>query len=152
MARFQVKNLTVDIVSSAAAEITPELCLFPTKRCPHFTLNCPLNTYIFCWRQITLECPFISDYCLLTRDGCGVNYSTCLDTRLFLIDVERLVINPDDVKVVQKQVGDLLKAVETRGPEVARAMAPQTAEQAQLLERSLTDALAEVRKLKKELG
>ena len=152
MARFQVKNLSVDIVSSAAAELTPQLCLFPTKRCPHFSLRCPVNTYIFCYRQITVDCPFFSVDCLLTRDGCGLNYSTCLDSRLFIIDVERLVINPGDIKVVQKQVGDLLKGVEARATEVAQDMAPQTVEQADLLEKNLTAALTEVRRIKKELG
>lgn len=152
MARFAVKNLMVDVVSSAAAQYTPQLCLFPTKQCPHLTLDCPNHTHIFCWRHITADCPFFSVDCLLTNDGCGINYSTCFDSRLFLIDIERLVINPADIKVVKKQIGEVLDAVKDRGPEVARDMAPRTAEQAELLEKALSEALDEVKKLKKDLG
>jgi hypothetical protein len=152
MARFNVKNLSVDIVSASAVKITPNLCLFPTRNCPHFTLDCPRNTLIFCWRHITLDCPVFSIDCILSDGGCGVNYSTCLDSRLFLIDVERLVINPADIKMVQKNVKELMEAVQARAPEIAQDMAPQTKESAAFLEKHLAAALEEVRSIKEKLG
>jgi len=75
-----------------------------------------------------------------------------VNTELFVIDVERLVVNPDDIRVVQAQVGKLLEAVETRAPEVACDLAPRTAEQAALLEQGLKAALEKVKQIKKKLG
>ncbi|MFL7808024.1 MAG: hypothetical protein AB8I80_05315, partial [Anaerolineae bacterium] len=88
--------------------------------------------------------------CLLSG-GCGVNYSTCMDTQLYVIDIERLVINPDDIKVVQAQLNEALQAVAVRGKEIAQDMAPQTLEQAEMLEADLHGALEEVQALKNRL-
>jgi hypothetical protein len=75
-----------------------------------------------------------------------------MDSRLWVIDMERLVINPDDIKVVQGQLNEALKAVSARAKEVSRDMMPQTAEQAEMLETELKAALAEVQAVSKKLG
>ena len=155
MAEFKVKNLMIDIVSARTGDVAGPICRFPTRDCLHFTLGCRLNTFACPDRSIVCRDPTIvgcfKGSCFVS-DGCGVNYSTCMDTRLWVIDIERLVINPDDINVVQAQLDEALKAVSVRANEIAQDMAPQTLEQAELLESGLKDALEEVQAVKKKLG
>ncbi|MCB1906020.1 MAG: hypothetical protein KDH15_01520 [Rhodocyclaceae bacterium] len=155
MAQFKVKNLMVDIASAKLDEIAGAICHFPTNACVNFTLHCRLNTYhcpdrsLLC-RNPTLTACFRGS-CFLS-DGCGVNYSTCMDTRLWVIDFERLVINPDDIKAVQGQLNEALKALSVRSEEISHDMKPKTVEQAEMLEAGLKAALEEVQAARKEMG
>ena len=155
MAQFKVKNLMVDVVSAKAAEIAGPICLFPTNACHHFTLQCRLNTLACADHTMVCRDPTVfgcfKGSCFIS-DGCGVNYSTCMDTRLWVIDMERLVINPDDIKVVQGHLNEALKELRVRGEEVTQDMQPQTVQQAEMLEDHLKAALEEVQAVKKNLG
>ena len=62
------------------------------------------------------------------------------------------MINPDDIKVVQAQLDETLEAVRVRGKEISNDMAPQTIEQAEMLEAELQGALEAVEASKKRLS
>jgi hypothetical protein len=148
---FKVKDLMIDVTSIELAKKTKDLglCRFPTKWCGALLSRCPdnslcLNRSVFCPTD-TLRCPGVTD-------GCGLNYSTCLDSRFFLVDLEKLVINPDDINIVRDQMEQVLKAAEVRGTEVAENLRPQTMEQAEFLEQHLEAALDQIREMKDELG
>jgi len=151
-ARFKVQDLMVDVVAPNLDRLG-RYCLFPTKVCPHLTLACPDDTFIVCWQGLTVDpCGGrLTMDCLIT-DGCGVNYSTCWQSELFVIDVEKLVINPKEIDVLREQVDVLLNAAGERGSEVTQAMQPQNLAQAELLEEQLSAALKEVQKIKKQFG
>ncbi len=154
MPQFKVKNLMIDVVSAKAAEIAGECCLFPTVDC-FLTFDCNFRSLVCPGNSIVCRDPSViacrRGSCLIT-DGCGLNYSTCAaDSGFYLIDLERLVINPDDIKVVQAQLNETLKAVGVRAQRVAKDMAPQTLAQAELLEEQLEGALKEVKAIKAEL-
>lgn len=152
MAQFKVKNLMIDVVSADLEGRLGELCLFPTNHCPSFSLICPNQTFIGCfWRTINCLITDCLRSCFIS-DGCGLNYSTCFQTDIWIIDLKRLIINPDDITVVQDQLNQALKALGTRADEVGKNMRPQTIEQAEMLEQHLKQALDEVQRLKKELG
>lgn len=104
MKQFLVRNLMGDVLSSELTQRFGELCRFPTHDClltdyciqPTF---CNHQTFIGCGQQ-TL-CGARTDLCIMA-DGCGINYSTCFaGTQTVIIDVEQLLINPDDVGIVR---------------------------------------------------
>lgn len=150
---FKVRDLMIDVVSVDLAEKTRELglCRFPTRWCGALLSPCPNNTFcinptVYC-PQDTLQCPART-----LIDGCGVNYSTCLDSRFVVIDVEQLVINPDQIDIVREQMDQVLEAAQARGAEVAENLQPKTLEQAEFLEEQLQAALREVKDIKDKLG
>ena len=150
MSEFRLKNLMIDVLDRSVRDKFPDLCLFPTRYCRFFISRCIQPTFIAC-RFDTIDC-LITNHCLLTNGGCGVNYSTCYQTDLFIIDLKTLVINPADIRVVQQQLKEVFSAVEERAAEVQHNMAPQSIEQINVLEDQLKGALDELANLKKQMG
>jgi len=72
----------------------------------------------------------------------------CGGTELVVIDLRKLVVNPEVIKEVQSELEEVLKVAAERGVEINKSMAPQTKAQAELLEAELKAALEEVQKLK----
>ena len=159
MSEFKVKNLMIDVVSAGVGELGA-ICAFPTRDCPHLSLICPGDThicrqptFIICDKG-TIVCPAISkiDCEKGTFDHtCGPNYSTCWQSELWVVDLKRLLVNPDDIRVVREQLDHVMRAVESRGVEIAKDMQPQTRQQAEFLEQQLEVALREVQELKNQL-
>jgi hypothetical protein len=143
MAEFKIKNLMVDILNKDLIEKIGPFCKFPTRYCRYFISPCLYPTEIACPNQ-TIDC-FVSD-------GCGVNYSGCYRTDLWVLDTKTLVINPEDILVVRKQMDELFKAIEVRAAEVKVEMRPQNLKQVQVLEDQLNVALEELQRIKAELG
>ena len=153
MAEFKIKNLMIDVVAADKAKLG-ELCLFPTKYCRFLSIHCPKDTYIVCdW--ITQWCKGQTLDCMAScfvSGGCGVNYSTCWNSELFMIDIKQLVINPDEINVLRDQLDEVFKAVEVRALEVEADMAPKNLEQAEYVESQLQNALKHVQNLKRKMG
>ena len=149
MPTFRIKDLAINVASAKIADID-KICLFPTRQCGYLlSQGCrPCSFYIsdpcWHWTQNCGACSFLSD-------GCGLNYSTCWRSDIFLINIKDLVINPADVTIVRQQMDAVLKAVQERGAEIAASMRPQTAAQIEMLEKQLSEALKELGTLKKEI-
>lgn len=166
MAEFKIKNLMVDVVSGVHFPDLDKLCLYPTKLC----LISKCFKYISCdpptW-CIMGSCTAPSAggaACLkFNTDICPINtchlptYVTpdvliaCGDSKMLVIDLDKLAINPEVIKEVQAELDQVLKVVAEHGVEINRAMAPQTLAQAEVLEKELTAALEEVKRLKSGL-
>ncbi|CAG0936697.1 hypothetical protein TFLX_05580 [Thermoflexales bacterium] len=174
MPTFKIKNLMIDVVSAARVPDLDKLCVFPTNvncgniiskclkflSCAMLTKDVPcgpctvLNTkcgiyYVthFCdgcsiISPIVAECAGVSVECAGSDLPVG-----CAGSEWAVIDLRKLVINPELIKEVQAELDEVLKAVAERGVEINKAMAPQTQAQAEALEKELTTALEEVRKL-----
>jgi hypothetical protein len=168
MATFKIKNLMVDVVSSAPVPDLDKLCKSPTLFC--YITGCQKKPSIHqCdWGAPSIACavracsmlptmiPCISDTCLVCNDPSVACEGThvpiaCGDSELLVIDLEKLVVNPELIKDVQAELDQVLKAVAKRGVEINKEMAPQTLAQAELLEKELTAALEEVKRLKGSL-
>lgn len=156
-AQFKVQDLLVDVVAPNLERLG-QFCLFPTKYCKFLTLDCPQNTFILCvWGNTYDPCRLDASLIpcgggLTDGGGCGANYSTCWQSELFLLDIEKLLINPAEIDQVREQVNTLLEAVSSRAKEVQQDMQPKTLAQAELLEQELQEALEEVQQLKERLG
>jgi hypothetical protein len=165
MPEFKIKNLMVDIVSGVKVPDLDKLCLYPTKLC----LISKCFKYISCETPslcITATCTVPSAGCLLpcskylTKPPCPMDtchhptYVTpdvliaCGDSKMLVIDLDKLAINPEVIKEVQAELDQVLKVVAEHGVEINQAMAPQTLAQAEVLEKELTAALEEVKRLK----
>lgn len=180
MAEFKIKNLMVDVVSGVQVPDLDKLCLWPTAHCVFprtcYTVitclfacsklptcwfpcslrpTCPLHTCLFGCSFHPTTCPLHTTilYCTPPSEGCeGTEMVVgCGDSELLVIDLQKLVINPELIKEVQAELDHVLNAVAERGVEINKAMAPQTLAQAEVLEKELKAALEEVQKLKGNL-
>ena len=168
MKKFRVKNLTVAVGSDQQLKrcgvnfscpggagsfcgIT-NYCRFPTKYCDGITIHCFTGS-VNCGPEVTLGCPAGSIGCLVTKGGCGLNYSTLPPT-----DFTHLVQELDDVtaqlELIDVMKADLKLAMENLGEveqSLEQAAQPQTLEEAKEVEANLESALAEVKGLVKKL-
>ncbi len=157
MAEFRVKNLMIDVVKADTQKLEP-ICRFPsnacllTDACPRYTFivckgltRCPGNTFVCPDRTLVCENYTVID------DGCGLNYSTCFRSDVFVLDIRKLVVNPDDIGVLREQLGTLVDALERQSVVVNKSMAPSTKAQAEVLEAELEKALKEVKAAKAKL-
>ncbi len=164
MAEFKIKNLMVDVVSGVHFPDLDKLCLYPTKLC----------LISKCFKYISCDLPSacIMGSCTVPSAGClwaCSKYASkpcidatchmptnvtpdvlivCGDSKMLVIDLDKLAINPEVIKEVQAELDQVLKVVAEHGVEINRAMAPQTLAQAEVLEKELTVALEEVKRLK----
>ena len=171
MPTFKIKNLMIDVVSAARVPDLDKLCGFPTDvNCGNLLSKC--LKFISC-KMASIPCgpcTVLNTHCGLTPtnicDACTyispvvaecVGPSVpcagsdlpigCAQSEWAVIDLRKLVINPALIKEVQAELDEVLKVVAERGVEINKAMAPQTQAQAEALEKELTAALEEVRKL-----
>ncbi|MCO5183991.1 MAG: hypothetical protein M9928_11640 [Anaerolineae bacterium] len=149
--QFKVKDLAIGVSAHKLIDLD-KLCLFPTRRCRYFitTIHCKPCTWIPSIIQCD-PCTLLITEIPITDGPCGLAHTTCLDTLLYVLDVRQLVINPDDLGLVREQMDKFFNVVTERGAEVARAMAPQTLEQVDLVESELKAALEEIQVLRDRL-
>ena len=134
---FKVKDLMIDVLPKAAIDL-PQPC--PIRSCLAQSRICPGGT-----------CGPGSIYCF----G-GSDFTTWWD-RLLPIIYERTSpviygqFSAQELAALKADLKQALIEVETRENVLAAGMKPQTLEEAQTLEKKLTDALHEIRHLKGEL-
>ena len=143
MAEFKIKNLMVDVVSRDVVDKIGNFCRFPTRYCRYFISPCIYPTE---W-----HCPYGTIDCLIS-DGCGVNYSGCYRSDIWILDTKTLVINPEDIRIVRTQLDEMFKAIEGRAEEVQAEMRPQNLKQVEILEEQLKIALDELERIKGEMS
>ena len=144
MAEFKIKNLMVDIVSADIVDKIGKFCRFPTRYCHFFISPCIFPSGVACELK-SIDC--------LISEGCGPNRSTCVaGSETWLIDLETLVINPEDIRIVQAQLDEMFHAIKVRAAEVEIEMRPQNLKQVEILEEQLNIALDELKRIRGELG
>jgi hypothetical protein len=176
---FKIKNLMVDVLSGAKMPDIDKLCALPTNRncglyisiCIHEQSYCGPGTYNPCllapnslWppgSQFCGPCDWPSHYQLNTPVAACVGPSvecngsdlpiSCGNSDWVVIDLRKLVVNPEVIDEVRTELSQVLDAAAKLGADVTKAMMPQTVEQAQALEKYLADALAEVQQKKETL-
>ncbi len=159
MPEFKIKNLMIDVVSGVKVPDLDKLCLKPTKL-PGCWFPRSCRVFISPCGPWTPPCPMHTDPCYMIRStvfecmgesvGCAGSDLpiACGGTELVVIDLEKLVTNPEIINEVKAELEEVLKVAGERGIELNKAMAPQTKAQAELLETELKAALEEVQKLK----
>jgi hypothetical protein len=162
MSEFKIKNLMIDVVSGVQVPDLDKLCLRPTKlpgcwfprSCMRFIspcgiwTPCPIRSIDPChfMRTTILECIGESMGCA----GSDLPIA-CGGTELVVIDLGKLLVNPELINEVRAELDEVLKIASERGVQLTKALAPQTKAQAELLETELKAALEEVQKLKGNL-
>lgn len=175
MPTFKIKNLMIDVVAARVPDLD-KLCLIPTNvNCGNIISRClflhssPPHTPDCCrWPSYNCLCTFQPTPCIPTPCPHGSVLECvgptvdCAGSDLpvgcgggsdwVVIDLGKLVVNPESIKDVQAELEKVWPAVKERATELSLAIAPQTLAQAKLLEEQLTDALNAVGQMKEKLG
>lgn len=168
MKKFRVKNLTVSVGSGqqlkkcgvnfscpgGAGSVCAftDACRFPSNLCDGITIHCFTGS-VNCGPVHTLGCPGGSIDCLITRGGCGLNYSTLPPTEFsVLIDnVEDVTDKLELIDVLKDDLNVALKNISELETDLSKTARPQTLDEAKAVEKDLQGALKEVQTLMKKL-
>jgi hypothetical protein len=146
--QFKVSDTLVTVVPKLTDDLA-KVCLFRTRICFHPTICLNPSICFGCtWRPTFCYCSFGTFHC--PGNSCGLGGSAC-DPTQFCAGTEPFVIqDKEDLVSLRAELQDTLKrldAVESAGlPSAIKSKA-----EADALERSLTEALEQVRAAKKNL-
>jgi hypothetical protein len=166
-----MKNLSVTLGDVAAggnvAQLTPQICLWPTFTVCHFITpqtchylisclypsgHCVTPTPLTCWTPTPDGCWTLSpDPCGHLSPVCELSMTpTVLET--FKATTPVLAVASDkELDAIRADLERVIETARARGMQTGPAARPQTAAEVDMLERELKAALKEVQDMKKEM-
>lgn len=176
MPEFKIKNLMIDVISGTQFPDRDKICLWPTiqqcliTKCFKYLSQVPCLPYSKPCAVITPydpHCGYRSPWCAGCSiispvvAGCAAGPSVecagsdlpinCGGSDYVVIDIRKLLENPEIIRSVQEELTLVLDTVAKRGLEISKEMAPQTKEQMDVIEKELTAALEEVRRMRESM-
>lgn len=152
MKKFRVKNLTVAVDSADLQKcgkfFSNPVCVFTAgcgvTFCDGITVHC-LTGSVNCGPKLTLHCGISRD-CLISRGGCGLNYSTLPPTEFTnLIKVrEDITEKLELIEVLQADLNVAIKQLDESKAELTEVAMPNTLAEAKEVKSQIEGALKEV--------
>ncbi len=151
---FKTKDLLVTVVPKAEIGELEKACILRTAICLNPTFPCKCSRFVTCWWGCSR---FISCFCSNRTFGCelfascGRGGSACDPTDIPCFGSEFVVTTKEDLVTLRSELQDTLKRLD----EIERGGLPATGfsskAEAESVEKSLSDALEQVRAAKKGL-
>lgn len=166
MPTFKIKDLMINL-ASGGAELR---CVANTTRCPRLSdltgcgicsllvscrapslcqdcsalVSCPVCSAIVSCQRCSIVSPVVD---CLTGSRVG-----CADTKIcFGSETPLVAETPEEIEVLRGQLKEQLELLDQREKLLNDQLLPQTLEDAELVEKKLTESLAEIKKIKEGL-